>query len=241
MFEDLIETAGTLANDEFVNRLKEVAKNTEESFNSLKEESTRYKSEFERAIEKRDKVKNIVKQSLGIEDVSEESLQEAISKLGTNDTKQLQELLNETKTQYEAKISDYEQKLRDKEINFAILQSGALDGVKSKVAKQLIIDELKAGATLKDGSLVYLDENESIIFGNDGKPVSVVDKVQSLYNNDDYKSFFPIKNGGGKQGDNGGYGAKDLSKLSRKEKAELMAKLSPAEYQKLVLANIKKK
>jgi hypothetical protein len=241
MFEELIESASTFANEEFVNKLKEVATKTESNINGLKEKASAYEVDMRKAIEKRDAIKNTVKSTLGVEEISEESLKAVID---NPDVNKLQEMLQSTKTAYEEQLSTYKQKLSDKELNLHLLETGVLDGVKSNIGKKALLNELRNGATLdENGNIVYLDSTGATVRGDDGKPLSVADKVKALYDNPDYQVFFPTKKGGGKQGgDNpNGYGVKDISKLTRSEKAKLMAEMSPAEYQELVRKSLKGK
>jgi len=241
MFEELIESASTFANEEFVTKLKEVATSTEQSINGLKQKASVYESDLRKAIEKRDALKNTVKSTLGVEEINEESLKAVID---NPDVSKLQDMLHSTKSAYEEQIKTYEQKLSDKELNLHLLETGVLDGVKSNIGKKALLDELRNGATLdENGNIVYQDSNGTTVYGDDGKPLSVTDKVKSLYDNPDYQVFFPTKKGGGKQGGDtpNGYGVKDLSKLTRAEKAKLMSELSPSEYQELVRKSLKGK
>ena len=240
MFEKLIESASTFANEEFVNQLKEVAKTTETNINGLTEKATVYERDMKTAIEKRDGLNSLVKGTFGIDEINEDSLKSVID---NPDVSKLQDLLRAKQSEYEATVNSYETKIRDTALNVNILESGLLDGVKSPLGKKLLLDELRNGAIVsEDGSIGYVDDKGVTVYATDGKPLAISDKVNSLYENEDYKVFFPVKKGGGKQGgdNSGGMGLKDISKMTRSEKAQLMSELSPADYQKLVQQSLNK-
>ena len=239
MFEELIESASTFANEEFVNKLKKVAKTTEQNIDGLTEKATVYEKDLKKAVEKRDTLRDTVKNTLGIEEINEDSLKAIIT---NPDVNKLQDMLQNTKTEYETKLNTYEKELKDKELNVRILESGVLDSVKSNIGKKLLLDELRSNATIdSDGNVSYTDSEGTTVYGTDGKPLTVSEKIKSLYKNEDYSVFFPNKSGGGKQGgDNpSGMGLKDLAKMTRSEKAKLMAEMSPSEYQELVKKSLK--
>jgi hypothetical protein len=244
LFNKVLEKAQTIGNEEFVTELKDAIRVVEDLNKENTTKLNEVNSKFSDAVSSRDNLKELVRSKTGLTDITGDTLSEFFNGLKSNDpdVKTLQTLIEENKAKYEDDLKQHENKYSQREIDYEILKSGALNNIKSNVARNVVMDELKNGLVLKEGELVYVDSNGSTIVNGEGKPLGVNDKIKSLYDNEDFKPFFPVKRGGNKEGseysDNGSH--KDLSKLSRSEKAKLMSELSPQEYQELVRKNMAK-
>lgn len=243
MLEEIIKTAEKFGNEEFVKELRTFSESNASNISEITGKVNHLESELSRSISKRDTLKSMIRDKTGIEEVSEESFSAYISDLhsknSSDDVRKLQSMLDDTKTSYEGTISEMKQKVITNELNLSILETGALDGVKSSIGKNLILEKLREGLSVKDGEMTYVADDGSTVFDSNGKPLTVGDKLSSLYESEDYSVFFPAKKGGGKEGDKPNTSkVNDLSKLTRSEKAKLMASMTPSEWQDLVRANI---
>jgi len=248
MFEELIESAKKFGNDEFVTKLEQVATTTSTNISELTGKLTHSETELNKSINKRDSLKDMIRKNTGLEELGEENFIEYLNGLKkpseNNDIAKLQAMLEDSKTTYESEIKNLRSEASNKELNLTLLETGVLDGVTNTLGKKLILDKLRESLIMKDGSLVYVDENGTTVFDeNSGKPLTVDDKLMGLYEDEQFSIFFPTKKGGGKEGDNSSssnLGFKDISKLSRSEKAKLMGSMSSEEWQDLVRLNINK-
>ena len=252
-FEKLLESAKTFANEEFVKDLEKAVAETTTTLTTTTERVGILEKELEGSIGKKNKLRDIIKQNTGLEEISEENFNKFIADLKAKggdetlraDNQKLQGMVGEYKSKLEEISGTYESKINGIKLEKAILETGEISGIESSVAKNLILEKAKEGAVVSDNGIAYLDANGSTVLKGDGTPLTLSDKIAMMREDADYAILFPDKRkkGGSKGVDNqsvGNYGVKDLSKLTRTEKAKLMKELSPAEYQELVRANLKK-
>jgi len=201
LFKDLIDTLQESGKPELIEKVKEVEGKITENISNITTRASMLENDLAKAIEKRENIKKLIKSKTGLEDLTEESVNSYFDSINNNgDAKKLQEMLEMTKKEYESKVKELSTRLTQKQIDSKLLESGLLDNTNGKVAKKVIMDELKSNLVQKDGELVYVDENNSIVYDTDGKPLSVEKKLESLYNDEEYNALFKGKSGGGKSG-----------------------------------------
>jgi hypothetical protein len=253
-FEKLLESAKTFANDDFVRDLETAVATTTSTLNSTTERVSILEKELEGSISKKNKLRDIIKVNTGLEEISEENFTKFVTELKTKggdetlraDNQKLQGMVGEYKSKIDEIATTYESKINSIKLENAILGTGEISGIESSVAKSLVLEKAKEGAVVSDKGIVYIDANGSTVLKGDGTPLTLSDRMAQLREDADYAMFFPdkLKKGGGKgvsSPSSSDYGVRDLSKLTRTEKAKLMKELSPADYQALVRANLNNK
>ena len=254
MLDKLLESARKLGNDDFVKDF-ETAVSTVNG--TMKENMDRVKvleTELEGSISKKNKLRDLIKTHTGIEEISEDNFKGYLSSIKgkpadesiIEDNRKLSEAVNEYKNKLGNMENEYSSKLNQVIVDKEILSSGKLPNIESNVAKSIILDEIRKNATISESGIIYKDNNGSTVLKNDGTPLTLDDKINSMMDSPDYSMFFPDKRkkGGGKgvgSSEFSSHGVKDLSKLSRTEKAQLMKDLSPSDYQAIVRANLNKR
>ena len=252
-FEKVLESAKLLGNDDFVKDLESAVAKTTESLTTTSERVKVLETTLEGEVTKKKKLRELIKANTGLEEISEDTFKGYIESLKGKgldeaikaDNEKLTNMIGEYKSKLEETTTQYERSLNNVKLDNLILGEGALSGIESSVAKGLLLEKIREGAVPSDNGLVYKDENGSTVLKDDGTPLTLSDKVAELMDNPDYSMFFPDrrKKGGGKSvGDSSAssHGVKDLSKLTRTEKAKLMSELSAEDYQALVRANLNK-
>lgn len=252
-FEKLLESAKQIGNEDFVKDFESAVADVNAKMASSTDRIGVLEKELEGSISKKNKFRDMIKENTGLEEITSDGFKtfldgikgEGASDALKADNEKLQAMISEYKTKLDGVDSQYQSELGNMKLNLSIMESGAMDGIESSVAKGLLLDKLKEGATVEDGATVFKDANGATVLKDDGSPLTVSDKMEMLRNDAEYAPFFPDrrKRGGGKGVDDTNpskHGVRDLSKMSLAEKAKLMASMSATEYQQLVQANLKK-
>lgn len=152
----------------------------------------------------RDQYKNgnaLVKQVLGVDQVNEETIKEAIKALqkgskGDDASKaeidNLKNLLKETTDERENLKKDYEGKLQSMALENAIANSGLVTTVANEEMYSIVADMVKKGAVLDGDQIVYKNEDGSTVYGDDKQPLNIKSKMDQLKNNPQYAGLFKV-------------------------------------------------
>ena len=149
---------------------------------------------------------NLVKSVLGIDQLNEDTLKEALASRGKGgDEKLLAEIdnykkINESLVNDKATLSsDYETKIKTMALTNNLRDLGIDGQASSPRAAKALLDELKEDATFENDSIVY-KKNGVTLFGNDNKPLTPQQRFSEMKSNQEYSGFFKpdIASGGGK-------------------------------------------
>lgn len=167
---------------------------------------------------------SLVKSVLGIEQLNEDTIKEALGNKKGGDEKLVADIAN-----YKKVIDDlngtllntskeYESKLSDMALTNAIRDLGIGGLASSPVTEKLILEQLKAGATLDGGKIVYKNEDGTTVF-NGSNIMTPTEKLNTLKSNKDYAPLFKadVLAGGGKPPQGGGDNAPNIQNLSSTE------------------------
>lgn len=241
---EIIENSKQFGSEEFTQSLTDGFKSLQTSNQEMNGKIEGLTSDLSKSITKRDSLKSMVKTKFGLEEVNDETLDGAISSLGSRGTEELRETLTRNETLYKTNLEAESNKTAQAYLDLSIYKSGALEAIDSPVARDLILAQLRSGAVIEGSDIVYY-ENDNLKM-SEGKPLTVEGRLQALKADAAYEFIFQKqpKSGGGKdpQGSGGeGRGSRtDLSKLTHGEKAKLMKELGVDGYQKLVAEQINK-
>lgn len=181
-----------LSDDKDKADLDEYIKNSDNLKSSLEKEELKSKE----AIDGRQALKELVKTKLGLNEISETSLESVINQSGNTDeaTKKLKndyESILQENNKLKQDIGDIQQnhslELKSKDLDNAYLNSG----ITSKLAKGLEKEQqeevkkfILTGATIDDnGELLYKAENGTVQYNENNKPISMEDKINQYVSN----------------------------------------------------------
>jgi len=200
------------------------------------------------AAEKRDGLKTLIRNTTGLENITEEALTEYLSGKGGEQAeilrKEVQELqgkLAGSANAVDEVASEYEKQIFGLKLDRAVNMLGAQDEVHSPHAYNVILGELSRGATFDGDEIVYKNDDGSSVFTTDGQPMGIKGKYEEMKADEAFSYLFKdqFKSGGGKspvvkgpQQDAGGAQLK-RSAMSDAEKAKYIAKHSMAAYRNL--------
>lgn len=148
-------------------------------------------------IESRDKIKqlnNLFKKELSFDEnqeITENVIKEKIDKKTTTDKLEIRAVENQIiklKTEYEQELKNKEETLFKKDIDLEILKNGQKINCISPIALNVIMNELKKDAIIEDNKIIYKSNGE--IIRKDGLPITLVDKIEELKKDENYKGFF---------------------------------------------------
>jgi len=199
------------------------------------------------AFDKRDKAIGELKEAkelLGLDDLTEETLK-ALKKPKDDSAEllNLQSLLeqaNTAKVGIEDSFNSFKQGVvLDKAITEAGVSSNVANPEMFKIVKNLLQD----GAKVIDNQVIYLNQDGTTMY-NEGKPVTIADRVNSIASDEAYAGLFKPKGSGGSgsKGNTGGVNTPsvDLSKLNTSEKGKLMSELGHDKYMTLAQSQYNK-
>ena len=181
-------------NEETLNEIQAL----ESSLTKLKEEKTLLESKNLEIIENRDKVKQInsvFKEALGLEDLTNITVEKVKEKITTKNQNEKSELKNieaqivSLKEQYENELKNRDNQLFQKNIDLEILKNGQKINCISPVAMEVVMNELKKNAFIEDNKIVFKNEAGEIV-RKDGLAITLSDRIESLKQDENYKGFF---------------------------------------------------
>jgi len=224
-FEELQTLVGD--NEEakvFVNSLQSTQKDNVTRINTLETQVTDITTT-------RDKYKNgnkLIKDSFGLENINEDSISEYLSnmKKGKNDEAFTSEITNlksllETATNEKTTLTnDYESKIQDIGITNSLRDLGIDSLASSTRTAQDILRELKSGAMVENGEIVYKKDGQTEYIN--GKVATPADKLSQLKSSDEFKPYFKpdALNGSGTQNSNGN-GNKKPAEYTESERIDM--------------------
>jgi len=149
---------------------------------------------------------SLVKEKLGLEQLNEEALDEALKGLGNSkadektkaEIEQLKSKLDEANKQKDETVQQYENRLSDMALTNNIRDLGVGQLASTKIAEQTILSELKKGAVLDGDKIVYKNEDGSTVYN--GTSIMTPDKkLEQMRSDENWKPFFraDVKSGGG--------------------------------------------
>ena len=200
----LSENAEGLA---LVEELETTSKKNIDTINSLETKTTGLAED----LSKFKQGNTLVKSLLGIEQVNEETLKEALAGKGKGgDEKLLAELanfkkINESLVNDKATLSSgYEAKLQDMALTNNLRDLGIDAKASSTRAAKALLDELREDAIFEDGKIIYKKNGETM-FGSDSQALTPNGRFSAMMSNPEYSGFFKpdIASGGGKSPLNG--------------------------------------
>jgi len=159
-------------------------------------------------VTNRDKLKNTVRDTLGINEVSKEAIIEKMANTGDAQLKatfeqQLQEVKSNSGQKIDeltAKLGGYESDLRNAKLQLAISKTDIMGQTQGEKATEILLGLLADNAEFnEDGSVKYVGAAGETVLNAQGNPMSLEDKINGLKASKEYDFLFQSRflNGGG--------------------------------------------
>jgi len=221
--------------------LAELAK-VETNYTKLSTEVSSLEAKNTDLISSRDKYKSFTKTAKGTlgfedgdelsEDVIKSKLDSLIEKAGVKtadadsvsklEITKLEAILEAQKKDYESQIAELNTKSFKDKLDLRLRSATGSIKATSNKAMEVILSALKDGAVVEGESIVYKDKDGTTVREN-GVPVTLETKLESLKADKDYTPFFEseAKSGSGLDTSSGSKGSADTKDLSPQAQAQL--------------------
>ena len=180
-------------------------------------------------VTNRDKVKNTIRETLGIDEISKDAITAKLANMGDPQLKAtFESQLNEVKSnsgkqidELTAKLGSYESDLRNAKLQLAISKTDIMGQTQGEKATEILLGLLASDAEFnEDGSVKYIGSAGETVLNGQGNPMSLEHKINGLKASKDYDFLFQSRflNGGGAPADRvktGPGGAADGGKFTR--------------------------
>lgn len=222
MFENLITLAGT--NEALVTEINVIKTNYEKMSSEVSTQDQKLKE----VISKRDQYKDIVKTTKSLlgfkedEQITSDNIKSVFETFKSNkdenalkEIKNLEDAIKEKQSKYEQELSQYKNEVLNTKLELELHRTTAgINAVNAK-AHEIIVAELKKGATFNGETISYLNEDGTIARQN-GLPISLSQKLESIKASEDFGFLFKAdnKSGSGMQTSNS-QGTGNLSKAQQ--------------------------
>ncbi len=222
----------------FINNLKETSNTHVSTINKNETLINSLKGDLEKF-----KLGNsLVKSELGLEQLNQDSLSEALGKLkgssnNNEEVNNLKAMIDKLNGNLSTQAEDYEAKITNINLDTMIANATAGASIQGEEAFSTVKTLLKSGVVIEDGKAIY-KENGVTKFNADNQPLTLESKLESIKTNPIYAGFFgkSVSNGGGSTNNEQASGIKKLSEMSETERMNLF-KTNKPEFQRLAREN----
>jgi len=220
--EKIKEIANGLGNDDLLEAIKgvdETISNNVNLINSLEKD-------LNKSIEKRDRQAKLVRDTLGVSEITEDSLKA----FGSDDTlraenENLMNVINTLKDEKDTLSNKYNETTNKYMVEKELIKLGATNDVASSKAYDILLSEITSNASFGDGGeLLFKSSDGTTIRNADGSPMKLEDRYKSITENDDMKFLFKSskpKSGSGSNGGKGGSNPTSLDGMNDVERTRL--------------------
>ena len=207
-------------------------------------------------IESRDKVKNIIKQELGLEEFTPDSIRARLATYAPDDVKSnyeqqitdLKKSSGERLDELNGQIAGKDKELYNAKLRLAISGTDVMNQTKGSHASDILLGWIAEDAVFDEkGDIGFKTKDGETIFNANGGSLTLTDRIAAIKNDETRDFVFEtahLSGGGAPKGGNGGGGpaAGDKggtlirSKMSFEEKQGYRSKYGEEAYGKLPLA-----
>jgi hypothetical protein len=212
MLEDIIKELSDDNHVAYIKGLDEKAQNVDTlttEVNDLENESNTFKNKAQDAIESRDKVKTLIKNELGITEISGESLREIANNKGTKGDEKLLAEIENYKSQMESisndhksKESEYISQIRDLKLGSTLSDLvNSSNIIDDKTARADAMNIVKSQLSYDDNNNpVFKNEDGTTKFNSNGQAYTIQDGINDLISSRPYLAKPTTESGAGTQG-----------------------------------------
>lgn len=222
----------------------------------LERQTSELNNKLAEAIQSRDKVKNTIKQELGIEEFTPDAIKARLSTYAADDViaardRQFQELKiksSEKLDELQNELNKKEQEMNKMRLNLAISKTDVMGQVKSEHAADLLLQWVGENAEFdENGNIVYKGPNGETLFNDNSNPMTLEDRINEIKGDSSRDFIFEqrfLAGGGAPTGNDApstgsvgapGPGQFARTKMSLEEKKNYRAKYGEEAYNALPL------
>ena len=182
--------------------------------------------DIKQAVDKRQELKELIRNATGLSEVSEE----ALSKLSNGDEalkselSTLQDRLQSVTDERDGMGSKHSLELNKRDMTDILRNMGIDSQVWNNDALNAVRDMMLNGASYESGSFVYRNEDGSTIYGSGSNPLTVAEKLTEIRESENVYQFKPATGAGG--GDSKGGNIPSKSTTDNQRAAEMAKKVS---------------
>ena len=195
-----LETVKKLAeesgNEDLLSAVASLEENTTQNVNRIQS----LEKDLQKAIEKRDRQSSIVKNTFGIDEITEDTLKSIVEKQTKPDevlkaeNENLLNTANTLKSEKEKLEQDFTNVQKQYKIEKSLLNLGANGELASQKAYDILLNEVSNGLSFDDNDKIVFKANDGTTIRNsDGSPMSLEDRYDAIRNSDEFQFLFKSK------------------------------------------------
>jgi hypothetical protein len=166
----------------------------EQTYKSNLDRLTVLEKDLNKAIQKRDETKNLVKSVFGVDEISEENLRNIIKdKKDDAEYKNLLTIAEQNKTQAEQLRNELIQTKNMYMIESQLNSLGVSSDVEGKKAYKILVDEILSGAQFTESGVKFVTPEGVTMRNVDGSEVTLEDRYNQLKESEDLGFIFKAK------------------------------------------------
>lgn len=223
--EDLVKAVGTV----------------EDTIKGNVEKMSFLERDLKGAIDKRDSIKSLVKSKLGINELSEEALDNVLKSKPNvdNEIKAREEMISKLSEELKLSKKELNSKVNTYNLEKQLMSLGAMSETETTKAYDIVFNEISKSADFdENGNIIFKNSDGTTIRNADGSQLSLKDRYNMLKESDEYSFLFKTKRSKAGAGSSGGKSAGGQANLSRSamsyaDKAKFIAEHGQEAYLKL--------
>jgi hypothetical protein len=196
-------------------QLMEIVANVEATINQnthkvveLEKQLGRKDQELTEAIKARDKVKEVVRNELGIDEFTPDAIKRKLATFGNEEAiaareRQYNELKAKTAQkmeELESKLQEKEKAIRDHKLKLAIAKTDVMGQTRGEYATDMLMQWISENADFDEqGNIVYRGEAGETLYNDNGNPLTLEDRINQIKADDSRAFIFQerfLKGGG---------------------------------------------
>jgi len=200
--------------------------------------------DLQKSIEKRDRQAGIVKNTFGVDEITEESLKAFLDKGNPDESLKAEnsklagmtEALSKEKQEL---VQKYNETVNRYGVEKQLMSLGAAEDTENAKAYDILMSNIMTGSSFDDTGNVIFKENDATVRNADGSPTTLADRYSQLKDSDEFSFLFKKKRSKSGSGANGSTSGVDnstrntRSKMSPSEKANYIRENGQDKYLKL--------
>lgn len=190
--EILEKLANESGNEEFVNAVNWV----KESYKTNVERLSFLEKDKQKAIEKRDTLKFLVKNKFGLDEVTEDAIDKYLQSKSSSDgdIKNLTGIIESLRADKESMNNEIASARNRYGLEKALSGLGAIEGTENSKAYDIVLEEIRKNTVFDEsGQVSFKDKDGITVRNSDGSPMSLSDKYNQLRESSDFSFLFKKK------------------------------------------------
>lgn len=233
--EVLEKFANESGNDELVNAVNGI----KESYKANVDRVSFLERDLQKSVEKRESIKNLIRTKLGVEDITEESIDAVLSKKGSNgETEQLSKIIESLKMEKDDISNKFNSTVNSYKLEKQLASLGAFEDTENSKAYDIVLSEINKTASFdENGNVVFKDKEGLTLRNSDGSPVTLGDMYNKIRESNEFSFLFKTRRSkqgsGATTGKANGVSGLKRSQMSHAEKGKFIAEFGQEAYLKL--------